>query len=125
MLRFSLRLAMLVLVGVPFWLSCKGLGNSPTEPSGPKTGEEYCGQRPNFLGGGKEFFCGTSQGNLQSAGPFQGYCQISSENIGLVGYSAYDSNGGAFPVVGTQSEASQNCSGDAFCLGYIRCTRLP
>jgi len=125
MSRSSLRLVVLVLAGIPFWLSCNGLGNSPTAPSGPKTGEEYCAQFANPLGGGKQFFCGTTQGNLQTAGQFQGYCQISYTSLGLVGYSAYDSRGGAFQVVATQSEASDQCKSNPFCLGYIRCTRLP
>lgn len=125
MLRSSLRLVVLVLVGVPFWLSCNGGGNGPTAPSGPKTGEEFCATLPS-IGTGHAFFCGTTQGNLQHAGGFQGFCQYTHENLGLVGYCAVTYSGGVASVE-TQAEASQLCfTGLAGqCPGYIRCTRLP
>jgi hypothetical protein len=118
----------LVRLGICIALAgCSGGGSS--EPV-RMSAEQQCAQLSN--GFGHAFFCGTSQGNLNTVS-FQdgslGFCMFANENIGLVGYSAVTNRGGAFFVT-TQANASNTCSllaGNPFpdnCTTYIRCTRI-
>ena len=125
---FRLAIASLALVSIVTTLSAFSCtGSDITGPAPAQTGEAYCGSQP-LATYGKLFFCGTSQANLQTPGlpsGYRGYCMLTDENLGLVGYSAYTFSGGAFPVR-SQSHASANCAliGNQ-CAGYIMCTRVP
>jgi len=97
--------------------------------TGPQSAEAFCSALPT-VGFGNLFYCATSQANLQGALPngWLGYCMTADTNsIGLVGYSATTSNGGAFPVT-SFSNAQDRCNllnsaGPRQCNSIIRCTR--
>lgn len=94
-------------------------------PSKPLSAEAYCAAIPS-IGYGNFFYCGTTQGNLQTVtfpDGARGYCMSADENLGLVGYSVTTYNGGASPVM-SQSRASElsRALGN-LSPGYIRCTR--
>jgi hypothetical protein len=89
------------------------------------SGIAYCSAIQNWAvgGGGGEFFCPTSQANLiQSFVPEHGFCNMSDQNLGLVGYTMYTSYGGTL-LTTTQSHASSECQNTSGCLGYIMCSR--
>lgn len=123
------RMCVIVSVTLLFGLLAvmSGCGDAFDPPPPTPTAEEYCASFPS-VGFGNFFYCGTNQGNLQVVNfpdGAHGFCQTANtNNIGLVGYSAYTFNGGASPVQ-SQSDASALCNllGNQ-CAGYIRCTRL-
>lgn len=123
---FAAGFAALGICVALFGCGSSGGGGDPERMSAT----QQCGLLSNAYG--PFFFCGTNQANL-NVGGFQdgstGYCMPTQQNLGTVGYSAVTNRGGAFPV-GTQAEASANCSllaNNPFpdnCTTYIRCTRI-
>ncbi len=116
----TLLFASVIMVG-----GCVGNPFAPAKP--PLTPEAYCAAEFNPTGYGNFFYCGTNQANLAVVAfpdGSHGYCMSAdTNNLGLVGYSAYTYSGGAFPVE-SQSDASAHCSLlGSQCAGYIRCTR--
>jgi hypothetical protein len=95
----------------------------------PQSAEAFCASLPT-TGYGHFFYCATSQSNLQGGLPngWLGYCMPADTNsLGLVGYSATTSAGGAFPVR-SFSDAQEDCNlinsgGLKQCNSIIRCTR--
>jgi hypothetical protein len=98
-------------------------------PGGARSPEAFCAALPRAGGTGNWFFCGTPQGNLQAGLPngWQGYCQMTQMNLGLVGYSATMFNGGADLVrdyAGAQDTCNMlNLGGLRQCGSVIQCTR--
>ena len=117
----AISFALLVVMG-----GCAALG---LEPDKPQTAEAFCSSLPS-VGFGNFFYCATGQGNLQGGLPngALGYCQTANtNNLGLVGYSATTTAGGAAPV--SSFSAAQdlcnalNVNGLNQCQSIIRCTR--
>jgi hypothetical protein len=104
-------------------------GCAALSPAKNQTGEQFCATLPT-IGYGHLFHCGTVQSNLQGGLPngLTGFCMTANTNsLGLVGYSAITSNGGAFPVE-SFSAAQEDCNlvnsaGVRNCNSIIRCTR--
>jgi hypothetical protein len=124
----SARIAVVTLsigVLVAMWGCAGGLADPV-----PLNALEFCATLPQ-IGTGNAFYCGTTQGNLaRVAFPdgAQGFCMFAAaNNVGLVGYSAVTTNGGAFPV-DTFSNAQALCNGVNSptlrqCISIIMCSR--
>lgn len=111
------RIRYVILILMAALSGCGGGGVDP-----PLTAEAFCAQRADSYG--HFFYCGTVQGNLQFdvfPDGAHGYCANAVANLGLVGYSAYTSNGSATPV-NTQAYASGAVQNAGYS-GYITCTR--
>jgi hypothetical protein len=122
--------ACLVAISFALLFSTSGCAAAGLGPSkAPQTGEAFCAAIPS-IGYGNFFYCATAQSNLQAGLPngLLGYCETANTNsIGLVGYSAITTNGGAFPVT-SFSNAQAACDSVNFgslrqCNTIVRCTR--
>jgi hypothetical protein len=97
-------------------------------PGAARTPEAFCARLPQ-IGFGNWFYCGTPQTNLQIGMPngWLGYCQTTTMNLGVVGYSATTFAGGA-DLVRDYSGAQDMCTalntgGLRQCGSVIQCTR--
>lgn len=105
-------------------------GGLLTPEAAPLNALAFCATLPQ-TGTGNAFYCGTTQGNLAKVAfpdGAQGFCMYArANNLGLVGYSAVTTNGGAFPV-DTFSNAQALCDGVNTpslrqCISIITCSR--
>jgi hypothetical protein len=116
----------MVVSALAFTTACE-LANAAAPTPPPLSAEAYCAATFPSVGYGNFFYCGTTRSNLDVVtfpDGAHGFCQTAqTNNIGLVGYVIYTSNGG-IGFVESQGDASTHCNllGN-LCPGYIRCTR--